>query len=126
MHQSERVDIPNSEVNTDDPDGKDENERIEVTHENDEQVAVQARRYPLRERKPPKYSAEFNTDLKKNSGLHGHVEVLNFFFQASLRNCINCVHCDDHFFIFFSFPQFIYDLFHISLTLVLQHCSKMS
>ena len=31
------------------------------------------------------------------------VEVLNFFFQASLRNCINCVHCDDHFFIFISF-----------------------
>ena len=27
------------------------------------------------------------------------VEVLNFF-QASLRNCINCVLCDDHFFIF--------------------------
>ena len=27
------------------------------------------------------------------------VEVLNFF-QASLRNCINCVYCDDHFFIF--------------------------
>ena len=26
------------------------------------------------------------------------VEVLNFF-QTSLRNCINCVHCDDHFFI---------------------------
>ena len=22
------------------------------------------------------------------------------FFQVSLRNCINCVHCDDHFFIF--------------------------
>ena len=43
------------------------------------------------------------------------VEVLNFF-QASLRNCISCVHCDDHFFIFISFPQFIYDLFHISLT----------
>ena len=44
------------------------------------------------------------------------VEVLNFF-QVSLRNCINCVHCDDHFFIFISFPQFIYDLFYISLTL---------
>ena len=44
------------------------------------------------------------------------IEVLNFF-QASLRNCINCVHCDDHFFIFISFPQFIYDLFHISLSL---------
>ena len=43
------------------------------------------------------------------------VEVLNFF-QASLRNCTNCVHCDDHFFIFISFPLFIYDLFHISLT----------
>ena len=28
------------------------------------------------------------------------------------------VHCDDHFFIFISFPQFIYDLFHISLTLI--------
>ena len=29
------------------------------------------------------------------------VEVLNFFFfQASLHNFINCVHCDDHFFIF--------------------------
>ena len=43
------------------------------------------------------------------------VEVLNFF-QASLRNCINCVHGNDHFFIFISFPQFIYDLFRISFT----------
>ena len=34
--------------------------------------------------------------------------------HASLRNCINCVHFDDHFFIFISFAQFIYDLFHIS------------
>ena len=33
--------------------------------------------------------------------------------HASLRNCINCVHFDDHFFIFISFPQFIYDLIHI-------------
>ena len=40
-----------------------------------------------------------------------------FFFQASLLNCINCVHCDDHFFISISFPPFIYDLFHISLTI---------
>ena len=38
-----------------------------------------------------------------------------FFFLGFLRNCINCVHCDDHF-LFNSFPQFIYDLFHISLT----------
>ena len=42
-------------------------------------------------------------------------EVLNFF-QASLGNSINCVHCDDHFFIFMSLLQFMYDLFHISLT----------
>ena len=41
-----------------------------------------------------------------------------FFFQACLRNSINCIHCDHHFFIFISFPQFIYDLFHISLTLI--------
>ena len=27
-------------------------------------------------------------------------------------------YCDDHFFIFISFPLFIYDLFHISLTLI--------
>ena len=33
-------------------------------------------------------------------------------------NCTNCDHCDDHFFIFISFPQFIYDLFHTSLTLI--------
>ena len=38
------------------------------------------------------------------------VEVLNFF-QASLRNCINCVHCDDHFFIFsVSIVQFLFNL----------------
>ena len=37
--------------------------------------------------------------------------------QASLSNCINCFHCDDHFFTVISFPQFIYDLFHISLTI---------
>ena len=41
-----------------------------------------------------------------------------FFFQTSLRNCISCVDCDDHYFIFISFPQLIYDLFHISLTLI--------
>jgi len=71
-HQSERVDIPNSEVNTDDPDRKDDNERIKVTHENDEQVAdnpVQARGYPVRERKPPKYLAEFNTGLNDGDDL---------------------------------------------------------
>ena len=39
------------------------------------------------------------------------VEVLIFFFFRLL-------HCDDHFLIFISFPQFIYDLFHKSLTLL--------
>ena len=28
--------------------------------------------------------------------------ILIFFFQASLRNCINCVHCDNNFFIFWT------------------------
>ena len=42
------------------------------------------------------------------------VEVLNFF-QASLRNCINCVNCNDHF-IFISFPQFIYNFSYIMNT----------
>ena len=51
--------------------------------------------------------------LKKNSGLQRHRTGI-----ARSRNCINCVHCEDHFFIFISFPQFIYDLFHISLTLI--------
>ena len=46
------------------------------------------------------------------------IKVLNFF-QASLRNCINCVHCDDHFVIFISFLQFIIDLFHISETKII-------
>ena len=39
------------------------------------------------------------------------------FFQASLHNCINCVHCDDHFFIFISFPQFM--LWFISYIIIL-------
>ena len=30
------------------------------------------------------------------------------FFQASLCNCINCVHCDDHFFIFITIVQKLY------------------
>ena len=53
---------------------------------------------------------EENNDRRSERNLCNYV-------KASLRNCINCVHCDDHFFIFISFPQFIYDLFHISLTL---------
>ena len=38
------------------------------------------------------------------------------FFPASLRNCINCVSLRRSFLHFISFPQFIYDSFHISLT----------
>ena len=39
--------------------------------------------------------------------------------HRSERNLCNCVHYDDHFFIFISFPQFICDLFHISLTIII-------
>ena len=42
--------------------------------------------------------------------------ISGVWYQASLRSGINCVHCDNHFFIFISFPQFIYDLFQILLT----------
>ena len=36
-------------------------------------------------------------------------------FQASLRNCKNCVHnCEDSLLHLISYPQFIYDSFHIS------------
>ena len=44
------------------------------------------------------------TDVGSRSIVGSYVPVKEmsvvFFFQASLRNCINCVHCDDHFFIF--------------------------
>ena len=67
---------------------------------------------------PAPYVSGFKTQLVErltgNREVTGSnpVEVLDFF-QASLRNCINCVHCDDHFFIFISFTQFLYDLFQI-------------
>ena len=48
-----------------------------------------------------------------------YVPVKEMSVNDIRNNCINCVHCDDHFFIFISFPQFIYDLFHISLTIFL-------
>ena len=54
---------------------------------------------------------------KKNNSVQTPLKSWIFFFHASLRNCINCFHCDDHFFIFISFPQFIFDWFHISLTI---------
>ena len=45
------------------------------------------------------------------------VKVLNVFFQASLSNCTNCVSLLRSFLHFISFLQFIYDSFHISLTI---------
>ena len=39
-------------------------------------------------------------------------------FTKITREMNLCVHCDDHFFIFIWFPQFICDLLHISLTLI--------
>ena len=60
-------------------------------------------------KKPEGFKAQLVEHRTGNREVTGSnpVEVLNFF-QASLRNCINCVHCDDHFFI--SFPQFIFAL----------------
>ena len=44
-------------------------------------------------------SEEAYNQIRKNASKQVmSVEVLNF--QASLRNCINCIHCDEHFFIF--------------------------
>ena len=63
---------PDCKVDTNTPTGKDQNKKNVVTHENDEQVAsnpVQARRYPLRERNPPKYLAEFYTDQNDGNDL---------------------------------------------------------
>ena len=47
--------------------------------------------------------------LKYNREVAGSnpVEVMNFF-QTSLCNCINCVHCDDHFFISFHFISVVH------------------
>ena len=42
---------------------------------------------------------EHRTGIREVTGSNP-VEALNYFFQASLRKYINCVHCDDHFFIF--------------------------
>ena len=55
------------------------------------------------------------------------VEVLDFF-QASLRNCINCVHCDDHFFIFTPSRLFsvaiMFAVRHLWKTYVTKHLDK--
>ena len=54
---------------------------------------------------------EHRTGNRKVTGSNP-VEVLNFF-QASLRNCIDCVHCDDHFFISFHFHSSIWFISYI-------------
>ena len=39
-----------------------------------------------------------------------------WLFQASIRNCLNCVHnCDDHSLLYFKIRSSIYGTFHISL-----------
>ena len=38
------------------------------------------------------------TCINKGSSIDG-LDVEQILTQASLRNCINCVHCDNHFFI---------------------------
>ena len=60
----------------------------------------------------------FSLDMDKPKAVFATMQTflrLSGFF-TQLRK-LHCVHCDDHFFIFISFPQFIHDLLHISLTL---------
>ena len=45
------------------------------------------------------WSSQWTQFMQLQKEASNHVEFLNFF-QASLRNCINCIHYDDHFFIF--------------------------
>ena len=99
--------------------------RFELTDRQKHRINLFSHSFLLREHMNPQLTYSQRQWLRSSVGRASHryrevtgsnpVEVLNFF-QASLRNCINCVHCDDHFFIFISFPQFIYDLFHTSLT----------
>ena len=60
----------------------------------------------------------YQLSYEARSIVGSYVSVKEMSVNDIRNNCINCVHCDDHFFIFISFPQFIYDLFHISLTLI--------
>ena len=47
----------------------------------------------------------------------------SWLFQASPRNCLNCVHnCDNHSLLDFQFHSSIYEIFHISLHNVLLSC----
>ena len=99
--------------------------RFEFTDQQKHRINLFSHSFLSREHMNPQLTCSQQQQLRSSVGRASHryrevtgsnpVEVLNFF-QASSRNCINCVHCDDHFFIFISFPQFIYDLFHISLT----------
>ena len=58
------------------------------------------------------------TDVGSRSIVGSYVPVKEMSVNDIVGyNCELWVHSDDHFFIFISFPQFIYDLFHISFTL---------
>ena len=61
-------------------------------NENEEMIVAVNAIYAIAKRSLKK--KKFRTSTGSNP-----IEVLNFF-QASLRNCINCIHYDDHFFIF--------------------------
>ena len=43
-------------------------------------------------------------------------KLKSWLFQASIRNCLNCVHnCDDHSLLDFKIRSSIHETFHISL-----------
>ena len=59
----------------------------------------------------PKLFSLFTNDVPKS------LRSAETYLYADDTTIYYCVHCDGHF-IFISFPQFIYDLFHISLKLI--------
>ena len=58
------------------------------------------------------------TDVGSRSIVGSYVPVKEMSVNDTVYEINHIVHCDDHFFIFISFLQFIFDLFHISLTLI--------
>ena len=88
--------------------------RFELTDQQKHRINLFSHSFLLREHMNPRLTCSQRQWLRSSVGRasHRYREVTG----SNPVQVFNCVHCDDHFFIFISFPQFIYDLFHISLT----------
>ena len=67
-------------------------------------------------------SQNFNRVWTRTSIARSQVQtpLKSWLFQASIRNCLNCVHnCDDHSLLDFKIRSSIYGTFHISLSMYL-------